>query len=156
MRLGTRAIAWLTLAVAACASSGVLDPSDLEGYWVLESFEVAGVDHTVEVPVNTVRIPWISLGDALEGNGGCNDFTGYQQPPYQLDGGRLIPGEILFSAVACLYAGSESVMAAEFAMQEALWSSPEGIVVAVEDSEMVWDTGDSRLVFSKSDGPPDA
>jgi hypothetical protein len=155
MRLGTRAIAWLTLAVAACASSGVLDPSDLEGYWVLESFEVEGVDHTVEVLVNTVRIPWIFIGDALEGNGGCNDFNGYQQPPYQVEGDRLIPGEILFELAACLYAGSESVMAADFAMQEALWSSPEGFVVVVDDLEMVWDTGDTRLVFSKADAPPD-
>ena len=46
-------------------------------------------------------------------------------------------------------------MAAELAMQEALWSSPEGFVVVVDDLEMVWDTGDTRLVFSKADAPPD-
>ncbi|HAX81394.1 MAG TPA: hypothetical protein DCY40_02360 [Actinobacteria bacterium] len=156
MRLVTRAIAWLTLAVAACASSGVLDPSDLEGYWVLESFEVDGVANVVELGVNTARTPWVvMIGDALEGSGGCNDFTGFESPPYSVEGARLRFGDIMFTAALCVRDGSESVMAAELAMLEALWQSPDGVVVELGDAEMVWDTGDARLRFSRADAPPD-
>lgn len=38
----------------------------------------------------------------------------------------------------------------------AVWQSLDGVVAQVDGSDMVWDTGDTRLVFSKVDAPPDA
>jgi heat shock protein HslJ len=155
MSRAVRAVASLML-IAACSSSATtIDPAHLQGYWVLESFEVDGVANVVELGVNTARIPWVvMIGDVLEGSGGCNDFTGFESPPYWVEGARLLFGDIMFTAALCIRDGSESVMAAELAMLDALWRSPEGVVVESGDAEMVWVAGDTRLVFSKSDGPP--
>jgi heat shock protein HslJ len=153
MSRAVRAVASLLL-VGAC-SSAAIDPAELQGYWVLESFEVDGVASVVEVGVNTARTPWVvMIGDVLEGAGGCNHFTGYESPPYRVEGARLLFGDIMFTAALCVRDGSESVMAAELAMLEALWQSPDGVVVELGDAEMVWVAGDTRLVFSKSDGAP--
>jgi heat shock protein HslJ len=152
-----RAVASLLL-IAACSSSATtIDPAHLQGYWVLESFEVDGVANVVELGVNTARTPWVvMIGDVLEGSGGCNGFTGFESPPYWVEGARLLFGDIMFTAALCVRDGSESVMAAELAMLEALWQSPDGVFVELGDAEMVWDTGDARLRFSRADAPPES
>ena len=126
-----------------------LSRSSIEGVWVLESFEVDGIDQVVEVGVNTASMPWIEITtSALGGSGGCNSFG----RSYTLSGGLLVPGEGYTTAVGCV--GSRDVMAAENAFFGLLSSSEGGVRVVAADGVMEWSAGDTRLVFSSVEALP--
>ena len=116
----------------------------IEGFWVLESFNVSGAETAVEPGVNTVTMPWIEIGTALIGNTGCNGFRG-SPSAYSFTDGVLMPGEVIVQAVGC-----DSPV--EDAFIGILWDSPDGIEVEFSARGMVWVAGDTRLVFASS--PP--
>jgi hypothetical protein len=114
----------------------------IEGGWVLESFNVSGVETAVEPGVNTVTVPWIEIGTALGGNTGCNGFHG-SPDAYSFTDGVLIPGEVTVRAVGC-----DSPV--EDAFIGMLWDHPDGIEVKFTGGGMVWTAGDTRLVFTSA------
>lgn len=119
-----------------------LPAQPIEGFWVLESFTVSGVETAVDPGVNTVKVPWIEIGTALGGNAGCNSFHGSPNA-YSFTDGVLLPGEIAVRAVGC----NSPVEEAFIGM---LWDYPDGIAVEFTGEGMVWLAGDTRLMFASA------
>jgi hypothetical protein len=145
----------MLLTLTACVRDSGPSASDLQGFWVLESLEVAGVEIQVEVGVNAARTPWVEIGDLLSGSLGCNDFREFSDAPYVVSDGVLIPGEMMFTAMLCSAPdGTGDVMMIERMLQGAMSRSRAGFQVKVVSSGMAWVEGDTRLVFSRVTGPP--
>lgn len=117
----------------------------IDGFWVLESFSIDGVDTGVDVGVNAVTRPWIELGTALAGNTGCGSFHGTPDG-HSFTDGVLTPGEIVLRAAGC-------DSATENAFVAMLRDYPEGIEIEVLHGDMVWTAGDTQLVFTSSEAP---
>ena len=142
------------------ATSPLPSQEQIEGFWYLESFEVDGVEETVEVGVNTARQPWVDLGNPyLTGNLGCNDFGGVPEDTYTLTDGALKVGEVFKNAAFCVNEGEDptdedAVMVTEETFYGIFEEGIDGIQVAVDGDHMVWTAGNTTLTFSSSDAPP--
>jgi hypothetical protein len=143
----------VALLLSAC--SGGIDESHLSGYWRLDVIAVDGVATPVEPGVNTRGPAWILIGDIVEGSAGCNDFRNTIDRPWSLESGRMLPGEVMFTAMACGYGGrTEPLEATERILQSFLWGAADaGFAVSVNGDSMVWSLGATRLQFSRTDGP---
>jgi heat shock protein HslJ len=149
MRLFTpasRLVLLLALAIALATGCSSSDES-IEGLWVLESFEVDGVETQVERGVNTVSTPWIEIGDQLTGDFGCNDFHQWDEA-YTFAGGVLTPGEVISTAAGCDVPERPHAMDTENAFSGILRHEPPGIGVEFIDDQMIWFAGDIRLTFT--------
>lgn len=149
----------VALLVACSPTSGTatqqpdLELSDVQGYWVLETFTTDGTSHGVDPGVNTPSTPWTEITDVIVGDGGCNGFSGNE--PLHLDGNVLTPGEVVFEAALCVELdGSEGdLMESDDAFSGLLWSE-DPIMVELDGETMTWSSNEITLVFRRSDGPP--
>jgi heat shock protein HslJ len=145
---------FLTVLVAAsvlggCTSSATeqLDKGDLDGVWILETFD----DQRVDVDMNSAGTPWIRIDGTIEGSGGCNDFT---MNSFELDDSQLKPGETFSTLVGCLTDDpAHDLMAAETALLAVL--GEDSIAVEIAGSTMTWRTSGSELSFIRADSRPD-
>ena len=156
MRRLVRVGSLLAVLLGGCSGGAVLEQSDLAGYWRLDTIEVDGEASEVEIGVNTVRPAWVLIDGHLEGSAGCNDFHGFDAAPWRLHLGRLVPGEILFTAMLCSLDGNtDAAMTTEVVIQSFLWGAREdGFDVAVTaEGLMTWNLGATTLTFSPADGP---
>jgi heat shock protein HslJ len=158
----TRALALLlgiTLVAACGPTSGTaaqqpdLELSDIQGYWVLETFTTGGASHVVDPGVNTSSTPWMEITDVIEGDAGCNGFRG--DDPLHVDGNVLTPGEVVFEAMLCVESeeSEPDLMQSDNAFSGLLWSE-DPILVELDGDTMTWSSNDITLVFTRSDGPP--
>ncbi len=121
-----------------------------EGLWLLDSFEVDGVRHQVDVGLNAARHPWIEIDRVLDGSTGCNRFGG----DYTFSDGVLFPGEVIMTAAACVESDGADLMATERVFTDALWVGENAITVVVDGDTMTWIMGDTTLVFVAADEIP--
>ena len=127
--------------------------SDIDGVWLLVSFDVANVSELIEPGVNTARQPWIEIGASLRGNAGCNDFESLVEESFSFVDGMLEAGAILQDASACIEDGS-SLMNAENVFLGVVGDSTKAIAVERLGDEMIWVAGDTRLVFNATPTAP--
>ena len=163
-------LAVLVFGIVGCSGSPPNDTSPpvtspptqerIEGIWYLESFEVDGVEETVEVGVNTAYQPWVDLGNPyLTGKLGCNDFGGVPEDTYTLTDGVLKAGEVFRNAAFCVNEGEDptdenAVMVTEETFYGIFEEGIDGIQVDVDGDHMVWVAGNTKLTFSKAEAPP--
>lgn len=147
--MSKRSFLLAAIVLAGCSSSatGQLDLEDLQGIWILETFDSQRVD----VDVNSAGTPWIEINGAIEGSGGCNTFT---MESFELDGNELHPGETLSTLAACLSeVPANDLMAAEEALHAVL--SKDSISIELAGSTMRWSAGGTELSFKGTDVLPD-
>ena len=144
---------WLLLVVVVLVGCGpALQREDIEGIWILETFETDGTQHVLEVGANAAEQAWVEITDELRGNFGCNAFNTFTPNTYEET--RLVPGEIMMNAMYC---GMEEagLMQAEEAFAETFRNRPIGIEVELEDDQMIWSARSIRLVFRASPTAPE-
>jgi hypothetical protein len=98
--MGAR-LSTLVVIAALLSGCGESPAGEIEGVWLLESFNVEGADVSVEIGVNAARQPWVEIGNELFGNLGCNDFseTGDATPRYE--NGVLVTEEVFANLALC-------------------------------------------------------
>lgn len=142
----------LTLVVIAALLSGCGESpaGDIEGVWVLESFNVEGADISVEIGVNAGRQPWVEIGNELSGNLGCNDFSESGDATPRYEKGVLVTEEV-FSHMTFCGELDGSLMVVEEVFSQVLGQGPHGIRVTTDGDLMTWRAGGTILTFVREE-----
>jgi len=151
--LGLTLLAACSPATGAATKEPDLELSDIQGYWVLETFTTDGTTHAVHRGVNTPATPWMEITDVIIGDAGCNGFGGNE--PLRLDGNVLVPGEVVFEAALCLESddAENDPMESDNAFTGLLWSEAP-INVELDGDTMTLSSNGITLVFTRSVGRP--
>lgn len=135
------------------ASGEEIAINDIQGYWLLQSYERDGRSHDAEPGVNTARHAWMEVTDHIGGDAGCNDF-GTGRATIE-DGTLVLAGDVVFTAMLCAGSGEldDPLMQVETALREVLWGDGP-IAVSLQDNEMTWSSGSISMKFARANGPP--
>jgi heat shock protein HslJ len=139
----------LFVAGACGVGAADLDRADLAGVWVLKSMEAGGRSSVIEAGRNTAKLPYVEIGDRLQGSYGCNDFGG----SYSIDGGTIVPGDVGGHLLLCLGPEGTDPMYAEDQLRPMLHANLP-IVVKTDGDEMTWASIGRTLTFARVDEVP--
>ena len=142
--------ALLVFALAACTDTGA--GGNIEGVWMLTSFETGGEAHDVAIGANTEEQPWVQLDGEMTGSLGCNGFGG----GYTYSNGVLTPLEVFSELRGCFgeTLDDDAMMTTEVLIQGAFLWSGGSIGVSVSNEIMTWSAGASSLTWTRIDAPP--
>jgi hypothetical protein len=137
------ALVAITALLNGCVESS---EQEIQGVWLLESFNVDGADASVEIGVNTARQPWVEIGTDLFGNAGCNDFSESRDDPHSYENGTLVIGEI-FNNMAFCGELDGTLMMVEEVFSKVMAQGQSGIRVSTTGDQMTWNAGGTSLSF---------
>ena len=139
LKLGALALVVLVAGVSlkSCSTEKAIDKTQLEGYWVLKSFEGKPVEESFKGNIPTLEFDFEK--ELVAGSAGCNRYFGN----FILEGNTFKAQKLGSTMMACLEDNKEG----EFLQ---LISSEGGLQISLEGNMLTFKTGENtHLEFAK-------